>query len=285
MKINKLTLSILALSFLTLSCSNDDNNSTSINLQDLEVTIDENPTNGLVLGTVQSNSASPLTFSIVSQTPAGALEIDATTGELTVLDAGLFDFETNSTITATVSVSGASNNATVTIDLLDKPEVGEYKFGGVIFWVNSNGNEGLACAVTDQSAGIRWYNGSNGNTGATGAAIGTGASNTTSIVNFHGTGSYAAQLCNDLSLNGYNDWFLPSVDELQEIYNNKTVINTTSIANSGLAIEEGFESYWSSTQVTNATANAVRFSDGIIGEEYKSVNYINVRAVRHWTDF
>ena len=95
--------------------------------------------------------------------------------------------------------------------------------------------------------------------------------------------SFAAT--NDLSLNGYNDWFLPSVDELQEIYNNKTVINTTSIANSGVAIEEGFESYWSSTQVTNATANAVRFSDGIIGEEYKSVNYINVRAVRHWTDF
>ena len=72
MKINKLTLSLLALSFLTLSCSNDDDNSVSINLQDLEVTIDENPTNGVVLGSVQSNSSSPLTFSIVSQTPAGA---------------------------------------------------------------------------------------------------------------------------------------------------------------------------------------------------------------------
>ena len=157
MKLKIITLSILTSLILTVGCSSDDDaNTTSVNLQDLEVTIDENPTNGQILGSVQSNSATALTFSIVSQTLAGALEIDATTGELTVLDAGLFDFETNPTVTAIVSASGASNNATITIDLVDKPEIGEFKYGGVIFWINAAGNEGLVCSVTDQSAGIRW---------------------------------------------------------------------------------------------------------------------------------
>ena len=57
-------------------------------------------------------------------------------------------------------------------------------------------------------------------TGATGTAIGTGQANTTAIVTTQGAGSYAAQLCNDLTVGGYNDWFLPSKDELDLMYEN-----------------------------------------------------------------
>ena len=97
-----INLLVLALLLTTFSCSNDDDTD-AINLQDLEVTMDENPTNGEVVGIVQSNSSSSLTYSITAQTPSGALSIDATTGELTVADAALFDFETNPEIIATVS--------------------------------------------------------------------------------------------------------------------------------------------------------------------------------------
>lgn len=71
--------------------------------------------------------------------------------------------------------------------------------------------------------------------------LGTGMNNTTLLVtamaenayptvNFNGDGeaddvvsgsptdSYAAKLCADYELNGYDDWFLPSLDELQEMY-------------------------------------------------------------------
>ena len=93
-----INLCMLVIMLLAFSCDNDDNASIEINLEDLEVTIDENPSNGDIVGTVQSNSNSTLTFSITSQTPSGSLNIDTSTGELTVADATLFDFEVNSII-------------------------------------------------------------------------------------------------------------------------------------------------------------------------------------------
>lgn len=266
-----------------VSCNSDDNaTTTSINLQNLEVTIDENPTNGQVVGSVQSNSSNALTYSITTQTPAGALSINASTGELTVLDETLFDFEANPTITATVSASGASNNATVTIDLLDKHEVGEYKFGGVIFWVNAAGNEGLACAVTDQSTGIQWYNGMSIVTNANENGIGTGESNTSLIVNAQGSGVYAAKICDDLIFNGFNDWFLPSYDELEEMHGNKSIIDNVSLANSGTSIEAS--TYWSSTEFSLHAADPYSFTSSASSADFKSALH-RVRAVRHWTDF
>ncbi len=378
MNTNFLKLSVLILSFLTVSCSNDDdNNSTQINLQDLQVTIDENPNNGDIVGTVQSNSTTALTFSIVSQTPASALEIDAATGELTVLDAGLFDFETNPTITATVSASGAQNqalitinlnniaevnvqnfnstidenpttgqslgtvnangdaplnysiatqspsgalsissatgeltvlnatlfdfetnptitatvqvdnsgtieNLTVTIDLLDRHEVGEYKFGGVIFWVNANGDEGYVIATTDQSSGTEWGCSNISIQGATGTSIGSGINNTIAIESGCLTPGIAADLSANLILNGYNDWFLPSKDEMYEVFLNKNIINATCIANGGTSM---VDDYWTSTEydVSNAWFQVFltsgQFATGKFG------NNPNVRSARHWTDF
>ena len=93
--------------------------------------------------------------------------------------------------------------------------------GGLIFYdkgIYSDGWRYLEAAPSDQSTGIQWYNGYYVLTGATGTAIGTGQSNTTAIVTIQGAGSYAAQLCNDLTVGGYSDWFLPSKDELDMMY-------------------------------------------------------------------
>jgi len=286
----KFTQTILLLVLITTyGCSKDDD-PIIINLQNLEVAIDESPAVGQVIGTIESDNNASLTFGITSQTPNGALEINENTGELTVADATLFDFETNPTVTATVAADKAQNTATVTINLEDKHEVGEYKFGGVIFWVNAAGDEGLVCAVSDQSLGIRWYNGTNvSSTGATALEIGTGQANTTAIVNVQGVGSYAAQICNDLSLNNYDDWFLPSIGELQEIYNNKEIINAACLQNSGTMLEETVywsSAYWSSTESSNDSARILRFSDGYNNTQgfSKTFNNLNVRAVRAWTE-
>ncbi len=102
-----------------LSCNNDDEGATSspINLQDLQVTIDENPTNGQIIGTVQTDGNGAIDFDIATQTPAGALSINSTSGELTIADATLFDFETNPEITATISANNVVNTANITINL------------------------------------------------------------------------------------------------------------------------------------------------------------------------
>lgn len=264
------------------------NNTNELSVQDYNTTIDENPANGQSLGTAQASGDATLSFSIISQTPAGAVSIDASTGELTVLDATLFDYETNPTITATISVDNSGNMQTLmaTLNLEDKHEVGEYKFGGVIFWVNATGNEGLVCAVSDQSTGIRWYNGSYINTGATDVEIGTGQANTTAIVNAQGVGSYAAQICDDLSLSGYDDWFLPSKDELFELLSNRIIVDATALANSGSLIET--DQYWSSSEVSTTGAwVAIPANSGTVYPANGSKNTVpyNVRAVRAWTDF
>jgi len=127
---------------------------------------------------------------------------------------------------------------------------------------------GLIAASSDQSTGIQWYNGSNTTTGATATALGTGNANTNTIVAIQGTGSYAAQLCADLVLGGYSDWYLPSKDELNKLYLNKAAVGDfVSIF------------YWSSSEYGNSGAWIQSFYDGSQNDGGKhSTCY--VRAVR-----
>ena len=86
--------------------------------------------------------------------------------------------------------------------------------GGLIFYLDTTDGTGLVSALSDQSAGVQWYNGGNLTTNATGAAIGTGQANTDSIISNQGAGNYAAYICDTLTLNAFTDWFFPSKDEL-----------------------------------------------------------------------
>ena len=109
--------------------------------------------------------------------------------------------------------------------------VGDFLQGGVVFYIFVDGDtgyvagetHGLIAAVQDQSSGIRWYNGINVTTGATGTAIGTGSANTDAIINVQGPTetSYAAGLARAYTGGGHIDWFLPSKDELNKMYLNK----------------------------------------------------------------
>jgi hypothetical protein len=178
----------------------------------------------------------------------------------------------------TLTINGGNSVLVPGISLLNFPPptaIGDFRDGGVVFWLDGSGG-GLVCAVSDQSAGIQWYNGSNTTTGAVAIAIGSGQANTTAIITSQGTGSYAASLCDGLSLNGYTDWFLPSKDELNEMYLNKTTIDITAIANSGSGFAAG---YWSSTEYSTANAYYFYFNFGI--DSYGSkVGPESVRAVR-----
>ena len=82
--------------------------------------MDENQENGQIIRTVSgSTNEGNVTFSITEQTPSDAFSIDATSGELKVADAMLFNFETNPVITGNVKVANGavSQNASVTITL------------------------------------------------------------------------------------------------------------------------------------------------------------------------
>ncbi len=147
--------------------------------------------------------------------------------------------------------------------------------GGLIFYVKEGGySDGwmyLEAAPSDQGTGIQWYNGSYMVTGAIGTAIGTGQANTTAIVTIQGAGSYAAQVCNDLTVGGYNEWFLPSKDELNLMYENLYLV------------VGGFFTdrvYWSSSETTDYYAWYQSFYSGGQYNNWPKSNSARVRAVR-----
>ena len=146
--------------------------------------------------------------------------------------------------------------------------IGQSYQGGIIAYIDSTGQHGLIAATADQSEGIQWYNGTNIVTGATGTAIGTGLTNTNAIIAVQGSGSYAASIARDYNGGGYTDWYLPSKDELNQLYQQQTAMG-------------GFEGeyYWSSTEYDNNTAREQSFYDGSQNDSFKTSTYY-VRAVR-----
>ena len=152
--------------------------------------------------------------------------------------------------------------------------------GGQIAYILQSGDpgydpnklHGLIAATTDQSSGIRWWNGIYKTTGATGTAIGTGLSNTNSIITSQGATytSYAAGLARAYTGGGFTDWYLPSKDELAKLYSMRMLGYGGFLSTSY---------YWSSTENTSDYAWYNYFSSGFQENNSKSnTNY--VRAVR-----
>ena len=126
-------------------------------------------------------------------------------------------------------------------------KIGDTLAGGIIFYIDETGQHGLVCAPADQGI-VKW--GCNGTiiSGAHGTGIGTGNQNTISIITDCTTGGIAARICSDLSLNGYTDWFLPSIDELGEMYSNLKLNGLGDFATTE------FAAYWSSSEVDGSLA-------------------------------
>lgn len=155
--------------------------------------------------------------------------------------------------------------------------IGDTYQGGIIFYLDASGCHGLISAPTDQNTSINWYNGAYTNTTAFSNCVGCGDGNTTMIIYNQGnSGSYAAKICNDLSLGGYVDWYLPSKYELNLMYKNIGLGNTLGLGNIG-----GFAPnfYWSSTEEDDSNAWRQGFASGPQGPDLKNVSSY-VRAVR-----
>ncbi len=116
--------------------------------------------------------------------------------------------------------------------------------------------------------------------GATGTDIGTGQTNTNTIVATQGQGNYAAKLCFDMVYNGYSDWFLPSKDELNEMYQRRFTIYQSIQRYGGTVFSNTH--YWTSTEGNSAAAAWAQYlpAGGQHGNYGKGNPNNRVRAVR-----
>ena len=173
------------------------------------------------------------------------------------------------------------------------PQIGDYRDGGIVFYIASppvdldgdgDLDTGLVCAIQDYTNAIAWIIGGSTQTtanGGTSASIGHGQTNTTAMMNQVGYTGGAAKACNDYSITinqiTYSDWFLPSKDELNQMYQNRETINTTASANGGSDFSTNY--YWSSTENDNTSAWGEHFYYGYQGSSNKNFTGV-VRAVR-----
>lgn len=156
--------------------------------------------------------------------------------------------------------------------------------GGIVAYIYQAGDpgyvagevHGLIASVNDLSNSTPWYDTTLVVTGATGTALGTGLSNTNTILTVRNTGSFAAKICYDYvnpdtGTGVYDDWFLPSRAELAKLWQNRQVIGN---------FDEN-DYYWSSSEYNQNNAYEVKFQNGNPYWNTKNVNR-RVRAVRYF---
>jgi hypothetical protein len=164
--------------------------------------------------------------------------------------------------------------------------VGDFAYGGIVFWVDETSQHGLVCAKDDQSTNVRWFAGTYGVTQAKGNGPFAGKADTSIIiaaqVAIGDDGStYAARICNELQVTEggktYGDWYLPSKEELNLLYQNKATIDSKATVNGGSALTSA--DYWSSTEINSGIAWSQDIDSGTHCSNTKS-NTRMVRAVR-----
>ena len=174
--------------------------------------------------------------------------------------------------------------------------------GGLIFYINPNPTTWKyleAAPASTEWSGKIWGKKGTGVSG-TGGDIGTGPENTELIVTLMNADpaatDTAAQLCDSLSINGYDDWFLPSLNELEEmcwVFDGKRWDPETETTVSNPDFVEpvgGFSTvgaYWSSIEADSDCARYVQFDSGYMGWDGVKDSLVAggyVRAIRAFSD-
>ena len=146
--------------------------------------------------------------------------------------------------------------------------------GGKIFYLDDFGVHGLIAAKNDLEVngrnGFFW-----GNTGLIGTDKTNGQENTAKMIEVSPNDTYAAfHFKNGLIINGFNDWYIPSINELKLLKENKYLVGGFSNASNWEA------NYWSSSELTDTNAEALHFNVLMGNSYHKQMYALKIRPIR-----
>ena len=151
---------------------------------------------------------------------------------------------------------------------------------GIVFYITDGGLHGLEAAPSLWDGGSVdpksvWSN-VDGSVVGTDTAIGTGLANSDAIIAQLGHTTSAAKLCRDYTGGGKTDWFLPSKDELIELWTQRATVG-------GFVVDF----YWSSSEASDPSIDPSIFAwlisfypDGIAYPKISKADSYYVRPVR-----
>lgn len=157
---------------------------------------------------------------------------------------------------ATEVFDGIDNNCN---DLIDEYVIGQTgPAGGIVFYVDETGFHGLEAAPVDQASNAEFGCDGIDIPGAENKEFGSGAQNTADILAANCEpetlgNSVAADVTANYSLNGFDDWYLPSIRELDALYHARYIVGgfdawayrssteSTGVGGNGSAIIKAFK--------------------------------------------
>jgi len=160
--------------------------------------------------------------------------------------------------------------------------IGEEFGGGVIFhlWKDAQGVEhGLIVDKADLSTGQVWSNIDSDSIGYVAQSYWDGLSNSNAIVGQAGHSNSAAALCLNSSNGGQTDWYLPSIQELNMLWNNYFNVSRT-LSQISEATQLQPTNYWSSTEYNSYLVWYFNFLNGDASYSASKNTPSYVRAVR-----
>lgn len=136
-----------------------------------------------------------------------------------------FTSDNHETVEVNIFMANSDYQLDMDIQVDYETLIGTFYGGGILAYILKQGDpgyvhvqiKGLIAAPSDQGS-AKW--GCPGTIiGGTNTALGTGAANTAAILaGCSDEAGIAARLCDNLVLNGYSDWFLPSKNELNKLF-------------------------------------------------------------------
>ncbi|MFZ4523433.1 MAG: DUF1566 domain-containing protein [Bacteroidales bacterium] len=148
---------------------------------------------------------------------------------------------------------------------------GELWGGGVVFWVDQTGQQGLIGSMIDISTGLVWSNVVSTLIGPAAQSEWDGLSNSNAIVGQSGHTTSVAKLCLDYAnadygTGLYTDWYLPARGELNHLWNSLLEVQK-ALDNDGNPATTAItkNNYWSSSEYDDTNAWGFTFIYGDSG--------------------